>query len=197
MSGESWDEQLLEVAERVEEALKTSDKQRVNDAHIERSVARSEPPRMEDIPAHVKFCRKWGGGQTQAFVRELVEYLRERMPPGRVVPGKVFITLATLPLSADEMVPRFVCACVKLLGTCNEDHGGVASVLKDSDLRTIASTKKDLVLTAEQVMNRARILARSSHDDDQQACIFMYLYTRPSATVCNCFRLSADCRYRE
>jgi len=65
---------------------------------VQRAVAQSQPPRLADLPMHIKFAKKWGGGDNQMFVRELVEYLKLKMPTGRIVSGHFLKTCASVNL---------------------------------------------------------------------------------------------------
>ena len=118
--GETWDEQLLYVADKCAASSKNG-KGIVDWAWAQRAVATAEPPRLADLPSHIRFAKKWGGGDSQVFIRELVTYLNNRMPPRRVVPGNFFDKLAAVSLPPDQLVPRFVNACIKAQATCTAD----------------------------------------------------------------------------
>ena len=51
----------MTVAERAAMSFKRNDGN-VDWAWVERSVAMSEPPRIEDLPAHAKYVKQFGGG---------------------------------------------------------------------------------------------------------------------------------------
>ena len=54
---------------------------------VERAVAASEPPNIANIKDHISFIRKWGGGNDQRFIVDMMDFIEEKMPNGRVVSG--------------------------------------------------------------------------------------------------------------
>ena len=85
--------------------------------HVERAVAKSEPPRLKDVPAHVIFLKKYGGGLSQFMILDTLKVLEELMPENRIVSGNFFESLASLKLPPDQLMPRMIHACVLLQAT--------------------------------------------------------------------------------
>ena len=98
--GESWDEQLLFTAKKAQELTigHGSNKQPDWD-RVQKAVAASEPPRLIDVPCHIKFLKKWGGGKGQRFTMDTVEYLENKMVEDRIVSGTFLEKLANTKLA--------------------------------------------------------------------------------------------------
>ena len=112
--GGSWDEQLRLTAQKAVESA--ADNKRHNKpidcSLVGSTVAASEPPRICDVPAHIKFCQKWGGGEKQSLVFETLDFIELNMPSGRIINGPFFDKLAGRNFPPSELVPRMVHACV-------------------------------------------------------------------------------------
>ncbi len=81
--GESWDEQLSLTAKRAHVSAKGNKQTKHIDWQwVQRTAAASEPPRLGDVPAHIKLCQGRGGGEDQVLVMETVEYPRRRCQAG-------------------------------------------------------------------------------------------------------------------
>ena len=66
---EQWDEQLLQVAKKVTESFTTMGMRKIDWEWVERSVAMGQSPHLRDLPARIKFCKRWGGGHEQTFTK--------------------------------------------------------------------------------------------------------------------------------
>ena len=64
--GETWDEQLRSLAVGIKEAFENP-KTIVDYSKIARAVLASQPPRKQDVPHQLEFCKRWGGGASQRF----------------------------------------------------------------------------------------------------------------------------------
>ncbi len=119
---------------------------------------------MIDLPSHIRFATKWGGGESQVFVRELVGYLNQRMPEGRIVSGACFDKLASVTLPPNELIPKFISAVIKANATCGADkvRENVGIFVKESDIKSLMTTKKVAAQKAEVLMGRARDVMRDS-----------------------------------
>ena len=123
--GENWDQQLLQISKLASQSAKDSKAASgtasaiVDWDKVARVIKASQPPFIAEVPSHIKFLRKYGGGIQQAVAAELIEYLNLRMPAGRWVPGSMFDELARVPMSQDFQVPRLCCAVVKANASCD------------------------------------------------------------------------------
>ena len=77
--GETWAEQLVAIANRAADSKGSS----VNWTAIAKAQAKSQPPCLNDIGAHVKLCQVYSGGRNMSFMKELSEFLRIELPLGR------------------------------------------------------------------------------------------------------------------
>ena len=75
--GEGWSEQLVAIANRASEHIKSNNK--VDWWIIARNHAKARPPCVGDIDAHVKLCQKYGGGASMQFIHGFSGLLRMRM----------------------------------------------------------------------------------------------------------------------
>ena len=82
---ESWDEQLSRICAAVAQFV-TKDGSVPRDK-VQRQVEKCAGPCVADLPSHIYFAKKYGGGRKMLFMTELVEYLRVAMPAGRLVSG--------------------------------------------------------------------------------------------------------------
>ncbi len=131
----------------------------------------SQPPSVGDIDAHIRFLKKWGGGTEQLFVGDIVRYCNIRMPHGRLVTGSFIEKLAGVSLPPNELVPRFIAACVKANAVCDNSHNSnVGQLVKHSDVSSIATTLKAECKQADMIMQRARAILDQVGKSAAQAC---------------------------
>ena len=71
---------------------------------VKRAVAASEPPRVNDIPAHCKFLQRYGGTDHK-FLMDMLAYLDTAMPDGRIVSSNFLEKLASLILPSNDLGP--------------------------------------------------------------------------------------------
>ena len=112
-------------------------------------VAKSQPPRIDDIPSHIKFCQKWGGGKDMHFLTRSLEYIEGKMRVDRIVSGGFIGKLASLKVDPNELIPHTVHACLLaqavLDGPKSGNEGNAITLAMISSLTT---TKKAM---AQQV----------------------------------------------
>ena len=128
---------------------------------VAREIGKTQPPCIADLPAQIDFLKKWGGGPKNGFkfAEETSEYMQLRMPHGRHVSGGVFRALASIKATPREMFPRVVHAMLKANASCNEGFcvDNVGQLILVNDIRHVQQPKRrDEVLAAEQILNRAR-----------------------------------------
>ena len=113
-SGESWDEQLMVTAQKAAESAHSNRVRVIDWDWVQRAVVATEPPRLTDVPAHIAFCQKWGGGVNQTFTKNTVNYLNESMRPDRIVSGSFLKSLGNLKCTPQdvERLVYTVHACV-------------------------------------------------------------------------------------
>ena len=158
VEGESWDEQLLQVTMHGEANAKTCKKGIIDWAWIQKTVASSQPPRIMDVPAHISFCAKWGGGATQHFMKDTLEYLENKMPSGRIVVGPFLEALSGLKLSPADVMPYTVHGCLMLQAVNGRNRDNIACLLQHSQARTLQTTKKETALKINSMIQKGREL---------------------------------------
>lgn len=83
--GESWDEQLSFTVQKAIDTANTAQDGKVDWQFVKRSVCSAEPPRIEDVDAHIAFCKTWGGGSSLPFMARTLEYIEMKMKSASVV----------------------------------------------------------------------------------------------------------------
>ena len=81
---------LLTVQSAIDSATKSHNGKTVDWALVKRTVVASEPPRLQDVTAHIEFCQKWGGGASQRLILRTLEYATLEMPSDRIINGPFF-----------------------------------------------------------------------------------------------------------
>ena len=118
--GESWDEQLRFTVQKAIAKTIGSGSQTQPDWHsVLAIVAASSPPFLADLPSHVNFLKKWGGGLKQQLALDTLEYIAKAMPQGRIVHGSFIEKLAALKFEVKEQMPYMVHALL-LLQACGD-----------------------------------------------------------------------------
>ena len=69
-TGGSWEEQMRFTVQTAVECAKNSKGKAIDWDSVERNVAASEPPRLRDVPSHVKFLSKYRGGTKQQLAKK-------------------------------------------------------------------------------------------------------------------------------
>ena len=115
--GESWDQQLVQIS-----MLASEHKSSIIDwGAILSKIGGSQSDLTRDLQTHIAFCKRYGGGHQQALVKESMDYVALKMPPGRKVSGAWIKALSEVPLSAAFASPRVVHAAFKTHATCAEE----------------------------------------------------------------------------
>ena len=96
--GESWDEQLLLTSRKAIDSARASSNGKPDWDSVKRAVAASEPPRVNDIPAHCKYIQRYGGGSDHKYLMDMLTYLDKAMLEGRIVSGNFLDKLSSLKL---------------------------------------------------------------------------------------------------
>ena len=158
--GESWDEQFRSIAQGIVNECKDAKKTKIDYEKIAKQVLASEPPRRADVPSHVDFCKKWGGGPTQSFAFDICTFVN--LVRTHVVHASVFDALSGLKLKSDSMCPHFVAAVVKCVAYGSKDNGrgDIVAHLTAGDIKQIAK-EIDVVLEAEDFMKKAKAIQES------------------------------------
>ena len=161
-SGESWEEQLLFTAQMATKHIAGKGQAKVVDwAHVERAVAQSEPPRIKDVPSHVKFLNKYGGGTSQSLMKETLNVLEKLMPEDRIINGTFFDSVAARKLPPNELMPRVIHSCLLLQATHKSERESVGCAITSSHIKSLAGNNKAKGMEAESILNKAHELANS------------------------------------
>ena len=157
--GESWEEQMLFTVQTAVESAKNSRDKMIDWDAVERNVAASEPPRLRDVPSHVKFLSKYGGGTKQQLAKKTLTILESLMPENRIVSGNFFDELAKLKLPTKELLPNIMHACVLLQATNKAERENVGNAVTAGMIKSLASKNNSKAKEGEAVLNKAHELA--------------------------------------
>lgn len=135
--------------------------------HIMRTVLASKPPRTDDLPAHVEYCRKWGGGKSQQFALDAAAFVKAL--PSHIVPRAIFEKLNSLNMPPNMLCPRVVSAVVKRCALVKDEERAMAITAKDISKITAPATAASF-LEAERYMQKA-VELQASHPQHMQASL--------------------------
>ena len=151
--GETWDEQLRGLASTIKEHISMAPGKTPDFNKVARSVLASQPPRATDVPFHLAFCKKWGGGESQSLIFDCCTYIKLKQN-SHIVGGSTFDALAKLKMPADSMCPFFIAAVVKCCAVRGVARNGVSIHLSDADIKSILQ-KLPQVKEANTFMSKA------------------------------------------
>jgi hypothetical protein len=162
LRGESWDEQASFTSQKVIEWIEAHPAEKNVDWNwVQKQVVASEPPKILDVPAHIKFCQVWGGGTRQKMMTETMDYIQTAMVSERVVSGSFFEKLAQLKFPPHELIPRTVHACLitQAVGPRERDH--VGTTLTEPQIKSLMTTNKAKGMQVNTMLLKANELIRS------------------------------------
>ena len=115
--GESWDQQLVQISMLASEHKSTT----IDWAGIQSEIGESQSEVTRDLPVHIAFCKRYGGGHHQLLVKESMDYIAIKLHASRKVSGQWIRSLSEVPISAAFAIPRVVHALFKAHATCAEE----------------------------------------------------------------------------
>lgn len=135
---------------------------------VKRSVAASEPPRINDVPAHCKFIQKYGGNATEhRYIMDMLACLDASMPESRIVAGSFMDKLASLKLPPKEMIPRMAHACVILQACGPKVREDVGCTLTEGHIKSLTTSCKAAGLKGELTISKAYELLDACQPDQK------------------------------
>jgi hypothetical protein len=152
-SGESWDEQFLLTSTKALESARNNNG-KIDWDYVKRAVAASEPPRINDVPAHCRFIQKYGGADHK-YSMDMLELLDIVMPSGRIVSGYFLDKLASLKLPPKDMIPRMAHACVLAQACGVKERESVGTTLTEGNVKSLVSSNKVSGLKGETIIGKA------------------------------------------
>ena len=122
---------------------------------IQRAVAASEPPRLNDIPAHCKFLQKYSGGKNNKYLMDMLAYLDLAMPEGRIVSGWFLDKLGSLKLAPAELIPRIAHACVIAQACGDKERENCGITIGETNVKSLTTSCKADALKGEKIIENA------------------------------------------
>lgn len=163
--GEGWPQLLLKISKAASEMSRASGGH-VDYEAVKRAVVRTQPPRAEDVPDMTEFVRKWGGGDSGFFVKELNDFCKVfDVPLERNISSSVFKTLAVMDFGIHGMPAHAVNAVIKAIAACpkSKTYDGYARWLTSSEINSLSRPTHIAAFTkANDIMIKARRLANEN-----------------------------------
>jgi hypothetical protein len=125
---------------------------------ILKTVLKSQPPRMEDVPSMADYLKVWGGLPSGVFVYDVANLLKYFMPSSRIVSGSIFKSLADMKFPMSQLPTDLVSAVLFTHAAADECvQDGFARFITKPDTTWIASEKnrKD-VMEVDGIIKRVR-----------------------------------------
>ncbi len=167
--GETWDQQLSSICSSA--ALLSEDGD-IPWERVKRQIASSQGSHLSDLPQHISFIKKYGGGVKLALIQDSLAYLNLRMPAGRKVSGYWIQKLTQIPITTELAVPLLVHAIFKMHVCCHEldcdDH--LSRYVSEGELKSVAAKNQTFALEAEKTLGRLQTVMEVS----QRACTLEY-----------------------
>ena len=118
-----------------------------------------------DVPALVNFVAKWPGGTNGQLLKDLLEFHRNHVLSGRVIPSQTFEGLASLKLAPEEHCPLFVMSVLKCQATCPEAkvQQKFCRFISQGDITTIQGKRLKQRAQAESILKQSRDIVNSIH----------------------------------
>ena len=142
LQGESWDEQLCYTSAQAATSFATSRGDKCDWDAVQAAVVSTEPPRLEDVPAHIAFCKIWGGGNKQELMAQTMDYIQQAMPVGRIVSGRFLSKLCSLKFHPSELPPLTIHALVMAQSVLPKDRESIGVSVSDAHVRSLTTTNK-------------------------------------------------------
>ena len=149
-AGESWDEQLMQVAMEI----KLYPNPKVDYGKIMKKILSSEPPHAAELEAQIKFAKVWGGGKDQSILHDICEFIK-LCEKTLKVSSFTFDSCSNLKVSPTAFPAQFIGACIKTIATRGTGRDGVGTIIGSKDIKQITGDKQDDVMKANQFMKKA------------------------------------------
>ena len=112
---ESFIQNLLAVVKEAKTYTKRQDWPTITN-----KILQTQPPRYQDIPDMVEYCRCWAGLPSGLFVHDFAAACAHIMPSGRIVSGRIFQLLAGMKSPHDAM-PSWLVNAILYVHVCAEE----------------------------------------------------------------------------
>ena len=123
---------LNKISKRASEARKAG--KSLENADLARAVLRSQPPHADDVPDMVDYNQKWGGGDSEYFVKDIGRFCKAmNISPSVRISGRTFKAFAALNFGI-EMASYAVTAVLKRIAASEKVIDGVASSIASSQI---------------------------------------------------------------
>ena len=175
-----------------------SNKGTIDWSWVERATATSEPPRVEDIPMHISFLKKYGGSpSTMHLVHRTLQFLDLAMPSGRIVSGNFFGAISSLKLPPHELMPNTMHAVLMLHAVGEKCYENDARTIALPMVKSLATTLKAKALKVDTMITRMVEVANSFRANGATLDNHEYTLLLGNASVELCkFVFDIDSRFR-
>ena len=164
-SGESWDEQLQMTIQFAKQSAGSNKKGSIDWDWVGKAVAKTEPPRVRDIPAHVAFLKLYGGGsKTQHMIERTMSYLELAMPSSRIVTGTFFEKLSAHKCSPSELIPHVLHGLIMMQACGPKTREDVGMTVTDPMVKSLQNANKAAAIKANTMIENMHQLADRAKD---------------------------------
>ena len=161
--GETWDEQLLGIAQSI--VGQCNDRKSTPDYRaVIRLAMMSKPPRIEDIPMQVDFCKKWGGGASQSLILDICRYIKMK-PKAKIVSQSSLTAMNGLQFSVDDLIPEFIASMMKCIATRGQSRNGVSVHIEANEIKSLSKNRLSSAKVANEHIKRAMRLSKELGDE--------------------------------
>ena len=141
---------------------------------VKRSVVASEPPTILDIPSHLKFLQKFGGGVKQHIAFSTLSYIANSSA-AHVVSGSFIEALAALKFNVDDHVVRCIHGVLMAQATGPKEKHGVGSSITEVQVKSLASGKKADCLNIHSMIEKGIDVVKSYRLDPQSSAVSKFV----------------------
>jgi hypothetical protein len=131
---------------------------------VQRQVVASEPPKILDVPSHLKFLQKYGGGVKQQMTFSTMSYIAS-CPVTHVVTGAWLDKLASLTFGLNDKVVRCIHAVLMAQATGPRSKHGVGSNITEQQVKSLMTSKKGDCIAINAMIEKAIHVGQSAGYD--------------------------------
>jgi hypothetical protein len=124
----------------------------------------SVPPCAEDLEAHVKFAKIWGGGKEQKITLDICSYIKY-CETNHIVTAAIFNTCSSLKIVPTELPTEVIAAVIKCIATRTPKNA--STLIPSKLLKKTLDDKKAEVMEANMYMIKARQLCGANEELDK------------------------------
>jgi hypothetical protein len=131
---------------------------------IQKKILASVPPCADDLEAHIKFAKIWGGGKEQTITRDICAYIKY-CETNNTVPAAVLNACSSLKIAPTELPTEVIAAIIKCIATRSPGTGN--SLIPSKSIKKVLDDKKAEVMEANTYMQKGKQLCLANEELDK------------------------------